>query len=468
MATDEMSPQRKAAHLKWRQAQQEGKKGRADKAIELARAALDDDPEFLDVRMWIAQQYIDAGDTRKATRELEEVIHADQDHQEAWGVLREIDAPTAQRLERLQDIAADPFVTQRADAASDALGGMDELLEDGDDAEPDDGLAPGEIGADPFYAEIADADEFEDFADRDQPADGDQPADTPDTEQATAPAPQASGAMPWEYEQDREYLAKWAAEPAVIYMVASIQELWKELDVWDSLLQLCAHADIHVHPKLFEAAQAAAAGVGVDVPELFTFPERVMHPVIIKDKTQMLAIPTGLMRGMSQPEIIFHIGRKLGHLRTGYLPHLQTVEIVTDRKAALVADVASSVRDFLADHMERWDTGVSKDEIARHRKLGHAWQQRCELSADRAGLLACRDADVACAALARGTARSPEDTPLLSVERFLKQFEGQDVGGLAAIPPAESPLHSLSYTAYRIHMLRWWASTPDYKALAQA
>lgn len=457
---DDVSPERKSASYKWQQAQQEMQKGHHEKAIDLARSALDDDPTFLDVRMWIAHYYIYADEERKAARELEEVIYADREHEEAWELLRRVDPAVAERLDRLQHIAPDPFVSKRTADLTDDIGSMDDLLDD-DYEEAAGEQDEREIGADPFVSQEPLSDDIAPLEEEESPAT--QPTEPAATEPASdqAPAQDTTGGYLWEHEQDRPFLAKWEAETVVATMTAKIQELWDDPDAWDSVLALCAHAEQGIHPRIFEAAEAAAGKLGVQMPELLVFPERCMHPVIIKDRDPMVAVPTGLLRAMTPDEMLFQIGREIGHLHTGYIAQMQAVKIVTNRKAQLAGDLASTLRDFLGEKVRDWQHELSNGDLVRLQKLGHAWQQRCELTADRAGLICCGDAAVACSAMAKTTARSIDEASVLTVERFLAQFEGQDVGELAAIPVQESPSRNSSYVAYRIHMLRWWATTPE-------
>jgi hypothetical protein len=487
MAMDEMSPQRKSAYYRWRQAQQELQKGHAEKAVELARTALEEDPEYLDIRLWLARHFAAVGDNRHAARELEEVIHIQRANAEAWDVLRKIDPASAARLERLGEIAPDPFVNQRKVQLTDDLGSMDDLESAEGAGGPEyaeDLSAPRAIGDDPFVSG-ASLDEFDDMeevahrapaeATRQVPAEwaaaallDDDPEPEPEPEPAPrAPAPpaHAGSGYAWEYDQDRSFLARWQAEKVVAGAVARLLELWREEDKWDSVLSLCAHADKQLHPAIYDVSERAAETLEVKRPTLFVFPERCMHPVIIKDRQPVLAVPTGLIRAMKPEEMLFQIGRETGHLHTGYVAEMQVVKIITNRKSQLAGDLAGTLRDFMSDNLKGWDAGVSKEEMARLKKLGHAWQQRCELTADRAGLLCCGDIGVACAAMSKTTAKSVDDAAITTPERFLKQFEGQDVGSLAAIGVEQTPSRDPQYVAYRIHMLRWWASTPEYKAL---
>ena len=79
--------------------------------------------------------------------------------------------------------------------------------------------------------------------------------------------------------------------------------------------------------------------------------------------------------------------------------------------------------------------------------------------------MCCQDIEVAANAIARSTVKYADDAMKMRMESFMSEFEGKDVGGLAAIPVEESPCTSKPYAVYRIAMLRWWASTPEGQAL---
>ncbi len=456
MAMDDVSPERKTAMLKWHQAQHELQKGHEAKAMELARLALDDDPSFLEVRMWLAQYFSQIDEPRKASRELEEIILTDRQHADAWQLLEQVDPATAQRLKRLQSIAPDPFVVARTSPVTEDVADMGDFY-DGDEYEGEQDT--GEAGGDPFISSSHTDDILDDWEGEDVE---EEVVEVGNNGGDGGPEPQT---FPWMFEQDAEYLARWEAEPVVAEATAKIQELWGDLEAWEYVLNLCAHATPSLHEKVFEATKIAAARLGVEMPELFVFPERCMHPVLIKDAPPVLAAPSGVLRAMNTKEALFQIGREVGHLNTQYLAQMQVVKIVTDRKAQLAGDLASTLRDFLGDVIKVDQLGLSRDEVARLKKLGHAWQQRCELTADRAGVICCGDVDCACTAIAKTTASSIDEASIMTVDAFLKQFEGQDVGKLAAIPVEESPSRSPEYAAYRIHMLKWWAKTPEGMAL---
>ena len=48
------------------------------------------------------------------------------------------------------------------------------------------------------------------------------------------------------------------------------------------------------------------------------------------------------------------------------------------------------------------------------------------------------------------------------------EYAALNIGELAKIPVPESPSRNPQYAAYRIHMLRWWATTPTFAQLMSA
>lgn len=261
-------------------------------------------------------------------------------------------------------------------------------------------------------------------------------------------------------------LAKWQAEPTVKRMIAGIRTGWgEEADVFESVYNLCAHGDRHSHATSFEAVNKASETLAIEAVEIYIVPERSMDIVVIRDQPPCIAVPTGVLRGMEPQEQVFQIARSIFYVRAGYLPEWQAADIILDRKTRMFGDCASVLRETLAEQAGPWRDELSAEDIERLRKLAHAWQQRVTLSADRAGLLTCGDIDVACLAIAKATAKSAEAAAAMTVDSFLEQFAGQDAAALAAIPPEASPDGSDSYAAYRIRMLRWWASTPQGQEL---
>jgi hypothetical protein len=180
-----------------------------------------------------------------------------------------------------------------------------------------------------------------------------------------------------------------------------------------------------------------------------------------------LAIPTAVIRALTGSEIPFQVGRELAYIRAGYLPEYQVACLITNRPTRLVGDVATALWNLLHDLLAPVESELFREDRQHLARLAHAWQLRASLSADRAGLLCCGDVEAACQAIAKTTAPSVEQASRLTLSGFLEQFKGQEVAKLAAIGLAETPDRSVPYAAYRIRMLRWWATTPEAIALRE-
>jgi hypothetical protein len=499
MALDqEMSPERNQAYHKMRQAQVEEQKHHLDKAIALAKEGLHVDPTYAELRFWLAQVYERNQEPRKASPEYQELIHQDRGNEAAWEHLRRVDPAAADRLDRLTHLAPDPFVAKhniKAGASEDDL-----LLEDVEGF----GQEMEELGGDLQYegdTELADLEEVEgEFDPLLQGADGieekhgDVFADDDDlglagddallpedvgvapepvvaqtaevavvTPPPPAPEPEASDAYPWEHEQDRPFRAKLMQWPAFAFMVERIEAAWEQEDEWEIVHGHLAHADHKQHPELFQAAHDAAVRLTLSKPELYLIPERFTQPEVFRGTPLQIAVPTGILRGFSTPEKQFTLGRWLGTVACGQLAHMQASHVVIERKVR-IEDCAMAVRERLEGITRGWKDHVEKDQIPKLKAMCHAWEQRAVLSSDRAGLVACSDLEASCRAIAKSTVKYADDAMKLSTEAFLRDFDGQDVGGLAAIPVEDSPCSSKPYAAYRIAMLRWWASTPEGQA----
>ena len=455
MDTGGAGQERGLAEGKFAQAQHELHRGHHDRAEDLAKEALEFDRSFNEVRMFLADLYLTQDEPHMASRALQDAIYTNRDDQAAWAKLREIDAATAARLDRLGHIAPDPFLATHTPGTDDEFDAFEEVA-GGAEGEPE-----------WTYEHPGAADIFAEEDEEEAPEGGTPSSDTGVSPVSAAPS-SSRGPAPWEYEQDRQYLARWQQEAIVQKLTAAIQELWgSHLQPLLPVINLCAHLEPSRHPEIVDEAHHCCAVLQVEDPELMVFPERCLQPVPIQDSPARLAIPTGLIRTVKGAEIIFAIGREVEYIRSGYLAEWQAAQVVAKRPTRLVGDVSTVLIELLHDLLSSDESKITRDARPTMAKLAHAWQQRATLTADRAGWLCCGDVDAACRVIARTTAANLEKAATTTLAGFLEQFKDKDPAQLAAIPPNENPDRSVSYGAYRIKMLRWWANTPEAKALYQ-
>jgi len=190
-----------------------------------------------------------------------------------------------------------------------------------------------------------------------------------------------------------------------------------------------------------------------------------MVSTITRGAPPTLSLTTGCMNTLSHEEQVFMMGRFTTMEIAGHIAFLQMAMLTLERSPRTITDVEIDMLDLLRDEHAGWDAGVHREDRMKLGQLCHVWQQRAELSADRGGLICCRDLDVACTAIARLVAADNHAAEAASEAALAAKFQGQDVGQLAAIPPKEDPVRNEGYGLYRIKMLRWWAKQPPAQAL---
>jgi len=456
-----MSPERTRAFYKFKEAEQQAAKHHYDQALNHAHDALDIDPTFLEVRHWIAELYRKQDQVRKASMVYQEIIHQNRDDQKAWAALRQLEPAAADRLERLHDIAPDPFVVARTTAVSDDL---EDLAAFGDEAAA---AAPEE---EPVHAQDIGMDDMADVAATGgvlAPLEaevgsivGVQPA----AAAAVEPAPDGPPSD-WLYEEDLKYRDKMARHPIYAKLLPLIVEFWRDDKQWDVAISGSVHLDAHRHPEIVEVCREVEQRMGTPKWQLYVCPERRMVSCITRGDPPTLSLTTGCMNHLSRPDQVFMVGRFTTMLLAGHLPFLEMVMMTLERTSRTITDVEIDMLEMLKEHHAGWDAGVHRDDRMKLSQLCHAWQQRAELSGDRGGLICCRDLTVACDAIAKLTAADSTAAEKASAHALAEKFAGQDAAQLAVVPLKEDPIRSEGYALYRIKMLRWWAKTPAAQAL---
>lgn len=436
---EDLPVERKAAELSLRKAREAASRGRVEEAVQHATDALENDPAYLEVRRFLGELYEGADENARASREYQAIIQSDRDDESAWEALRRVDPTGAERLERLHDIAPDPFVGTRQPVNSNMLS---------------------DIGAND--------EENEEEYDEDESQSETVSTAEPPAVQQTSPDGEIDARVAWAFEQDYEFRHHLLARPGISDMVEKLQDMSMDYDAWERALVSCAHLDKERWAQEYEVTAEIVEFFGIEHPSLYFAPERRMIPTIIGGDPTMVAITAGMINALPDATLHFVLGRTMAHLALHDQLCRQVATVCLQRSPASQTDVEEALTDLLVTTTLGWDVGVSRDEMIMTRKVAHAWDQRAALSADRGGLLACGDIDAACLAIARGTARDSDIAATLSLAEFMAQYDGKDPRQLAAIDPKECPLRNGPYGAYRILMLKWWARSDQYQQLAGA
>ena len=140
--------------------------------------------------------------------------------------------------------------------------------------------------------------------------------------------------------------------------------------------------------------------------ELNAFTTGVVNPVIV--------LTSMLVDSMEDEELVFVIAHEMGHIKSGHVLYYQMAELIP-YIGGMLGQMTFGVGDFLMAGLQG--------------ALLH-WQRTSELTADRAGLLACQNAETAFRTLMKLAGLPHKYASRANVEDFIAQarlFEAMDL-----------------------------------------
>jgi hypothetical protein len=137
-------------------------------------------------------------------------------------------------------------------------------------------------------------------------------------------------------------------------------------------------------PELTEILEEACEILSVpEVPELYIFLEDKIRSFTTGEARRVIVLSSGAIDLMSRDELLFMIGREIGHIKSNHVLYHMMADSL-DAIMQLMSDISLGISNLLAMPLK----------VA----LLH-WHRMSEFSADRAGLLACQDMEVAAQSL---------------------------------------------------------------------
>lgn len=426
------TPQRKAARIKMKDAKRLFEGRHPEQGVEAMKEVLELDPEFIEPRKWLADYYAGTGQDRLAISQYEEMLRIEPENLELWEGLRQIDPVTADKLERLRNAPPDPFV---AEGKGIDMSDLDDFDDEAVEPEPEEAEPVGT----PFHGAPAEGDDL--FLDEEE--------DVWDYEP-----------LPWDHEQDAQYREQVEQNPAFQDVMDGCALFWQDPQGWSHLLGESRAPEDLGWKMLDELGAAAAADLHARIPTILVSPGHAKCTIPLPLKNPTLVISESQRWALGNQEVLFALGMGIHGLLNGNAQVCWSCQVIAERE--LDCELRERVLHNASEFTVGWDQSLPREEVARIRKLCHAYELRAVLSADRAGLIACGNIGSSLRAIAAlvaeegdGSGATPED--------LLKEFSDVPPGELASIPLARDPWTDRQYAAYRIQMLRWWATTDHYK-----
>ncbi|WP_432835578.1 M48 family metallopeptidase [Dactylosporangium sp. CA-092794] len=178
----------------------------------------------------------------------------------------------------------------------------------------------------------------------------------------------------WEHPADRGALVALRELRGFDDVLKSLHALWNERAWRLQFLGNAIRVDHRQYPRVHRLLAEAAASLDVsELPELFVQQDRSINGMCIGMSKPFIVVNSGSVELLDDDELRCMLGHEIGHLVSGHAVYRTMVLILTDWAVRLAwLPVGSMVlRAIVAALME--------------------WWRKAELSADRAGLLACQD-----------------------------------------------------------------------------
>jgi Zn-dependent protease with chaperone function len=208
-------------------------------------------------------------------------------------------------------------------------------------------------------------------------------------------------------------------------------------DVYEKVVAAAEILDVPVHPEVYIAGgeiNAFTAGSG--------------RPLIV--------LNSGAVDALSDDELFFVIAHELGHIKSGHVLYYQLAEFLPVI-AEVVGNMAFGAGGFLGAGLQM--------ALVR-------WRQMSELTADRAGLLACQDANVAISALMKIAGLPAKYYDAMNTEDFITQareFTALDMDKINWFAKWLSAMgQSHPWTVLRASEFLTWIDSGEYERILAA
>jgi Zn-dependent protease with chaperone function len=210
-------------------------------------------------------------------------------------------------------------------------------------------------------------------------------------------------------------------------------------DLNELLVKACDTLDLPSRPDLY---------VGSGGGTINAFTACVDQPLIM--------LTAGAVDALTPEELLFVIAHEVGHIKSGHVLYYQIAEFIP-----LVGEIVGAATLGFGEWLS------APLQLA----LMH-WQRMSEFTADRAGLLACQDAEVALRTMMKLAGLPAKYFPAINTQDFIKQardFTAMETEKLNLIAKWLSTMGATHpWTVMRAQHLLQWIDSGEYGAVLKA
>jgi Zn-dependent protease with chaperone function len=178
----------------------------------------------------------------------------------------------------------------------------------------------------------------------------------------------------WEHPADRGALTALRELKGFDEVLKAIAGMWNERAWRLQFLGGAIKVDHRQYPRVHRIYAEAATALDVkDLPELYVQNDRSLNAMAVGMSRPFIVVNTGMLETADDDELRCLLGHELGHVLSGHAVYRTMIIILTNLMLRMAWFVIGTV--------------VLHAIIAAL----YEWWRKAELSADRAGLLACQD-----------------------------------------------------------------------------
>ncbi len=226
------------------------------------------------------------------------------------------------------------------------------------------------------------------------------------------------------------------AKPVRIAAEASVRafKAWRRSDLLGKSVKVSARQ----FPHLYGVVRECAEELSIPMPTVYITQDftSINANTLGTDRDAFTLVKSATVDRLTEPELRFLIGREFGKVQNSHVTYQTALHFLSNSAGMFVKWVITPARVALM-----------------------GWSRRAEITADRAGLLCCRDEKVATAALVKIAVGSLDLAEQVDLEDYLDQIDDIKEG----IGRVSEYLQARPYLPKRVKALRLFASSDYYK-----
>jgi Zn-dependent protease with chaperone function len=161
---------------------------------------------------------------------------------------------------------------------------------------------------------------------------------------------------------------------------------------------------------IYQTGVRAASNLSMPVPRMFVLQNPIMNAATYGvDEQNFVMLTSALVDALSGDELAFTLGHEFGHIKSNHVLYLNAAHWAISGAVALLGMIVAGPIGLIVGPAFR----VALNE----------WSRKAEYTADRAGLIACRDLNSSILSLVKITLGSRSLIDKVDLEAFLEQME---------------------------------------------